>query len=153
LLYFGMDEVIKIWQEYINANDWQQLIKNTEPKQTGCGPVYELPNPIERPQESFALADMRNVRVAEPHYHIATEIYFVLQGKGLMVTGGKGQEIHKGSVVVIPSNTAHFTIPKENLVLAAVNILPFKYIDLRESNKEVKFDKNQFEKIVQEEAL
>ena len=54
------------------------------PKPTGCGPVYELKNPIERPNESFAIADMREIQVAEPHYHPETEIYFVLEGRGRM---------------------------------------------------------------------
>lgn len=135
----------------LNIKNWQQLVEDVTPKQTGCGPVYELPNPIERPNENFAIADMRTIHFAEPHYHVETEIYFVLQGNGLIVIGGKEQEISKGTVVTIPSNIAHFTIPKENLVLAVINTPPFKqenYIVLQASNKKVGFDKDQLDMLL-----
>ncbi len=150
----SIDETINVWQEYLmSMAAWHTLIKDIEPKQTGCGPVYELTNPINRPHESFAIADMRNILFAEPHYHAngETEIYFVLQGNGLIVIGGEEQTLQKGSVVATLPNTAHFTIPHEELVLAVVNTPPFQaenYIVLSESNEQVKFDKNQFDKLI-----
>ena len=113
--------------------------------------VYELANPLSRTTESFAIADMSNLAFAEPHYHPETEIYFILQGSGLVVVGGQEQQVQKGSVVVIPSNIAHFTIPEKDLVMA-VNTPPFNAADyylLAQDNAAVKFDKTQFERLIE----
>lgn len=126
------------------------MVKGITPKQTGCGLVYDLPNPIERSSESFAIADMRKLKVTEPHYHAngEIEIYIVLQGYGSVVIGYKTQQLKKDSVVIIPTNTGHFTLPTKDLVLAVINTPPFNvknYIALEETNAKVCFDKDQFE--------
>lgn len=123
-----MNEIIIAWQLYLNSIDnWQQLTKGVDPKQTGCGLIYELSNPIDRPHESFAIADMRSIKCTEPHYHREeTEIYFVLQGHGIVVVGDKEEKVQKGSVIVTPPHNVHYTIPRENLVLAVINTPPFK---------------------------
>jgi len=47
--------LINSWQHYLKNNeDWESLIKDIPSKQTACGPVYELLNPLDRPNESFA---------------------------------------------------------------------------------------------------
>ena len=148
-----MAHVINAWNHYLyQLKDWQELIKGIEPKQTGCGPVYELPNPIDRSNESFAIADMRGIKTAVPHYHTngETEIYFVLEGSGIIVVGGKEIHVQKEAVVQTPTNTAHYAIPQENLVIAVVNtprFNPTNNIDLVESNKTVRFDRVQFERL------
>lgn len=143
--------LVNTWQYYLkNNNNWEELINGIEPKQTGCGPVYELQNPIKRPNESFAIADMRDIRFAEPHYHIETEIYFILQGTAKVVVKDKIYQVEKDSVVVIPPNTSHYTIVEKNLVVALVNTPPFRtehYIVLTKSDKVHGFDKKQFEKL------
>lgn len=151
-----LDELIKTWQEYlVSLTDWELLTKGIKPKIGGCGKVYEIPMPLGRTHESFAIADMRSLKFAEPHYHTngETEIYFVLQGTGLNVVGTKEQAIEKGSVIVIPPDTAHFTIPETDLVLALVNTPPFHLrnsIGLTESNKAVHFDKAQFDRLTKD---
>lgn len=146
-----IDQIVEAWTSFLNSiSNWEDLIKDVVPKKTGCGLVYELKNPIDRPKEDFAIADMRGLKVAEPHYHPdgVTEIYIILQGTGLVVNGGKEREVEKGSVVVISPNNTHFTIPDRNLVLAAINAPPFRpedYIPVTETNPEVKFDKVQLE--------
>jgi len=151
-----MDDVIRTWKPFLDAlEDWQQLVAGIEPKSTGCGPVYELANPIDRPNESFAIADMSKLEVSEPHYHPngETEIYIVLQGLGLTVVGGKEQEIQKGSVVITPPDTAHFTIPKSELILAVINTPPFQpenYVPISETNTDVGFDREQFQRLTNE---
>jgi mannose-6-phosphate isomerase-like protein (cupin superfamily) len=144
-----LNEIITAWQEYIRTINWPGAIKHVKPKVTGCGLVYCLANPFERRlNESFAIADMSNLRFSEPHYHPEeTEIYFILQGEGLVVVGEREELVRAGSIVVIPPNTAHFTIPHNSLVLAVVNTPPFRaehYIPLIEENKQVKFNKAQF---------
>ncbi len=147
---------INSWVHYLyTIDDWHALVKRTKPKEVGCGTVYELANPIDRPNESFAIADMSKIAVAEPHYHVETEIYFVVQGRGRIVIGSKEISLQKDTVVVIPSNTAHYTIPTDsNLVLAVVNTPAFKpenYHVLTDSNKAVGFDRKQFERVTRKQ--
>jgi hypothetical protein len=63
-------DAIGAWTQYLKtAPGWQELVKGITPKATDCGPVYELPSPIDRPNEGFAISDMRDISVAGPHYH------------------------------------------------------------------------------------
>ena len=146
-----IQEVLNAWSPYLESvTDWQELIEGVIPKSTGCGPVYEIDNPIpNRPNESFAIADMRDIAVTEPHYHPngEYEIYVVLAGVGKIVNGGTLHEVVKGSVVATPPDTTHFTIPEEGLVLAVINTPPFNpnnYVPITETDESVKFDKGQF---------
>jgi mannose-6-phosphate isomerase-like protein (cupin superfamily) len=148
----ALDPVVRPWKSYLaTVSDWHRLVKGVTPKETGCGPVYELPNPIERPGESFAIADMRQIKVAEPHYHTGgeTEIYFIVEGRGTVVVGGREISVAKGSVVITPPETAHFTI-SHGLVLAVVNTPPFdpaNYVVLTGSKPEVGFDQEQLARL------
>jgi mannose-6-phosphate isomerase-like protein (cupin superfamily) len=149
-----IDEVVLIWKNYVDSIDnWESLIKGITPKNTICGPVYERPSPLEGRSETFAIGDMRRIKVAHPHYHKngETEIYFVLQGSGLTVVGGEERYIEKGSVVVTPPDTAHFTIPKYDLVLVIVNTPSFNpnnNIEIEKTDSSVKFDRNQYDKLL-----
>lgn len=152
----GVESVVAVWQPYIETiADWQQLVQGVEPKPTGCGPVYELKSPLpERGDESFAIADMRDVFVAEPHFHPngETEIYFVLSGIGNVVVGGKENKVRPGSVVITPPDTTHFTIPEQGLVLAVVNTPSFdpaNYVPVGEAGAPG-FDKAQLARLVKE---
>ncbi len=142
--------VINLWAKYLEGvTDWEELVDGTTPKETGCGLIYELPNPINRPDESFAIADMRGLKFTEPHYHAngETEIYFVLRGEGLVVVGGEEHNVQKNSVIVTPPNTAHFTVPQSDLVLATINTPPFKeenYVVITKTSDEFSFDKEQY---------
>jgi mannose-6-phosphate isomerase-like protein (cupin superfamily) len=122
------EEVAAVWKVYVDTGiDWQELVKGVTPKATGCGLVYELSNPIDRPDESFAIADMREIAYAEPHYHTndETEIYIAMTGSGTVVVGGRETHIEPGSVCIIYPETAHFTIPEKDLVLAVINTPSF----------------------------
>jgi mannose-6-phosphate isomerase-like protein (cupin superfamily) len=124
-----MNEVVGAWQEYLaGVSDWEELVKGVEPKVGGCGLVYELPNPIDRPDESFAIADMRQLELSDPHKHIngETEIYLVLEGVGRIAVGSEIKELTQGTVIVTPPDTVHITLPGENLLLAVVNTPPFE---------------------------
>ena len=152
----NIDEVIQAWQPYVNSiRDWEELVKDVEPKETICGPVYEPANPLKNRTETFAIGDMRNIKFAHPHYHKndETEIYFVLRGSGLTVVGGKEIEIQKGSIVVTPPDTAHFTIPNKDLVLVIIkspSFNPSNNIEIEETDPSVNFDQKQFESLSHE---
>jgi len=144
-----IDKIIQKWQQYLHAiEDWKKLITNTVAKECGCGLVYELPHIATCSDESFAIADMSNLRISEPHYHPELEIYFILQGTGLVVVGNTEYSVQKKSIVVIDPNIAHYTVPEKNLVMAVVNMPPFNpqnYMPLMDDNAQVQFSKKQFD--------
>lgn len=140
---FEISEVVSVWADYVKTvEDWKSLVKDVEPKMGGCGLVYELDSPIGRPNESFAIADMRRLKLADPHYHAnrETEIYFVLQGSGRIAVGSEIQHLSPGTTVVTPPETIHITLPADNLVLAVVNTPPFNinnYVSVDRNDEKV----------------
>lgn len=155
-----IQRVLDAWTPYVNAiSDWTTVVNGLEPKLTGCGPVYELVNPMtNRPDESFAVADMRNIRFAEPHYHTngETEIYIVLTGSGLVVVGGQEHKVDKGLVVITPPDTAHFTVPDHDLVLAVINtpsFNPANYVLVTDTMPEVGYDPAQLDRLLNSQNL
>lgn len=146
-------ELITFWSLYFAQCNLQEIMRTHTPITTGCGIVYELPNVLNRAQESCAIVDMRNIAWTEPHYHVETEIYFVLQGNGLIVINGHEQALTTGDVIVVQSNKAHFVIPSADLIIGVINTPPFNaehYIPLTESNSAVGFDRNQFDALTQQ---
>ena len=145
-----LSELVADTQNFLSQiSDWRELVGDTQPKATNCGPVYELETPNSSTRFGFAIADMRGTEIASPHYHTngETEIYFVLEGSGHVVLGGKERVVKKGDVVVIPPDTAHFVYSIKGLVLAVVNqpsFNPKNCIDLAESDPAVKFDLEQY---------
>ncbi len=142
-----IQELVLAWQNFLASNNWLELIRNCPLIYGKCGTVYDLPNFLNRPNECFAIVDMRSIEFAEPHYHPDDnfEIYFVLQGMARVVVGHVEQQVKAGDVIVIPPNKAHFTIPDENYVIACVNTPPYKpehYIAVNEANAAaVEFDR------------
>ena len=153
----NIDEVVAAWDAYVETiEDWQGLVAGITPKSTPCGPIYDIiPNPPEmsaRNNEGFAICDMREVKAAGPHYHTngEIEIYIVISGTGTAYVAGEPQELKPGVAIVTLPETAHFTIPGEDLVLAVINTPPFNphnVVDITESDPLVGFDKEQFESL------
>lgn len=150
-----IEAVLAAWTPYIDSIDnWKALVDGVTPKETNCGPVYEIPNPIDRPNESFAIADMRDIEHADPHYHTngETEIYLVLSGVGKVVVGGVEAQLAPGAVSITPPDTAHYAIPIDNLVLAVINTPPFNFdnvVPVTETDASVGFDSEQFTRLTQ----
>lgn len=146
----SINTAVEAWQTYFKTvKNWEDLIVGIEPKLTGCGPVYELPNPIDRPSEDLAIADMRHLDITDAHYHANgdTEIYIILQGGGLVVVGEEEHQVKMGSVIITPSGTTHFTVPGKDLVLAVINTPPFSpqnYVIVTETNDGVGFNSDQY---------
>lgn len=151
-------ETIIAWQNFIySKKDWQDIVVGTIPKHIGCGVIYELPNFLHRADESFAIADMRQIAFSEPHYHPRghVEIYFVIQGNALVVVGGKEHYVSAGDVIIIPSEYAHFVIPDNQFVIGVVNTPPFKsenYRVITETNPAFGFDLEQFRRLISSEV-
>lgn len=150
-----IDQVVAAWTAYADTiEDWQTLVEGIEPKQTDCGPVYDVPNPIDRPNESFAIADMRDVEITGPHYHTngEVEIYIVLTGLGKLFVGKDKTELKPGVVSITPLETTHFTIPTHDLVIAVVNTPPFNpknAVSVSENDPDHKFDSKHYEELKQ----
>ncbi len=148
-----MKSVVEAWKVYLDDHrDWQKLIKGIKPKPTGCGLVYELPNPIDRPHESFAIVYMRELDITEPHYHAngETEIYIVMAGTATVVVGYTERFVEKGSIIITPPDTVHYTVPDHEFVIAAINTPPFdpnNYIVVLKTKPEVGFDQKQFARL------
>lgn len=150
----AMERAAVAWRAYLATADWKEMTKGATPLANGCGMLYELTNALGRPNESLAIADMRKLGVAEPHYHPApyVELYFALEGTGKVVVGGHEHRLDAGESLVIPPDTAHFTVPY-GLVVAVVNMpafTPEAYIPLVASNPAVGFDKAQFDALSDE---
>lgn len=140
-------DLISAWNTFFNKNTWIDLMTGLSPINGGCGLVYELPNFLNRPNESVAIVDMRKIIVAEPHYHPHTEVYFVLHGEALVVVGKEKRDVKAGDIVVIPPYQAHYTLPNDKFIIACVNTPPFKpehYITLSGSDSSVDFDYAEF---------
>ncbi len=124
----NIQEVVNLWAGYLSTiDDWKSLTEGITPKVSGCGLIYEVPNLIDRPNESFAFSDMRRLKLSEPHKHAngETEIYFVVQGVGKTIVGDKIHDLKPDVCVVTPPDTLHVTLPGKDLVLAVVNTPPF----------------------------
>jgi mannose-6-phosphate isomerase-like protein (cupin superfamily) len=150
----NITELIEAWQDYLSwRGDWREITEEVDPKETPNGFIYELRNVLERPNEDFAIADMQGWPHTEPHYHPDKdiEVYFVLEGSGLVVVGDEEKHVVVGDVLVIPPKTVHYTVPDEDLVIAVINTPPFdpeRYIAVTETNPKVGFDKDKFEKLI-----
>lgn len=146
-----IDQLVTAWRDFCRTTpDWQELIAGVEPVHSGCGQIYELDSPLGRPNESFAIADMRAIPYAEPHYHPkgSWECYVVFQGTAAVFVGDRQYAVGRNDAVVIPPDTAHFTLPDNDFVIAAINTPPFRpdhYIALQASDPAVGYDHELFE--------
>jgi hypothetical protein len=148
----NLNSAIKPWVDYFLSADWHDLVKGISPKITGCGPVYELGDPLGRKTEDIAIADMRELKIAEAHYHPAPEIeiYVGLKGTGIIISGTKEIPIVVGSVVVTPSDTTHFAVPGQGLIIGVINIPRFRpegYVPITGTSSKYKFDEAQYKRL------
>lgn len=145
-------ELVSAWDTFFKSSHWESLVEGYEPIESTCGRIYELPNYLNRVNENLAIVDMRHIPFSEPHYHVETEVYFMLQGSGVIVVGYEQQDVKQGDTIVIPSNIAHFVIPDNECVIAVVSTPPFNpdhYKIVTENDDLVKFDKTQFLKFTE----
>lgn len=143
-------EVADAWQDYvIRVEDWHSLVDGVEPVSSGCGQIYEMGDLLGRTGEDAAIADMRAIPYAEPHYHPTGnwEFYIALQGTARVYVGGVETRMERGDALIIPPDTAHYTVPDDEFVIVVVNRPPFapeNYITLTASDPAVHFDHEQF---------
>jgi mannose-6-phosphate isomerase-like protein (cupin superfamily) len=130
-----LQKLITDWQTFYKDNDYRTLMANIKPFVDGCGSIHDLKDASifrTRQHETGCIVDMTKVIGAtEPHFHRkATEVYFILQGTGIVVVGDHEYQIKPGDSVYVPKFLGHYTVPTNDLVLGVVNIPYFDKEDL-----------------------
>ena len=59
---------------------------------------------------SITLVEMKANGIQKPHKHIAEQVYYLLNGTGLMQIGNEKRQVTSGDCVFIPSNEEHSLI-------------------------------------------
>jgi mannose-6-phosphate isomerase-like protein (cupin superfamily) len=106
----------------------QEIIAND-----GCR-LRELLHPDRDPAEvpySLAVAYVDPGKSTYQHYLHQTEVYYILQGRGLMHIGEDSREVFVGDTVVIPAGKNQWieNIGKEILAFAAIVSPPWREED------------------------
>ena len=83
-------------------------------------------------KQSLAEARVSPGEVTEEHYHIQTEeIYYILQGKGLMIIDDEKQEVKKYDGIAIPPGARHkiLNIGSDDLVMLCCCVPAYEHDD------------------------
>ncbi|CAG0952955.1 MAG: mannose-6-phosphate isomerase, type 2 [Candidatus Methanoperedens nitroreducens] len=71
---------------------------------------------------SLAHAIIKPGQTSLPHKLKTTEVYYILEGEGLMHINGKKQRVHQGHAIYIPPNSLQFiqNIGKNDLIFLCI---------------------------------
>jgi mannose-6-phosphate isomerase-like protein (cupin superfamily) len=84
--------------------------------------------PVEK--QSLAEAQVAAGSATQRHYHrIAEEIYFILQGHGLMEIDGETREVAPGDAILIPAGAWHTIAAVESLRFLCCCAPPYSHDD------------------------
>ncbi len=72
---------------------------------------------------SFALAEVRPKSETKPHYLTHTEIYYILEGTGVVTIGNETAEVSNGDLVLIPPLVNQFIRNKTSGILRFIAIV------------------------------
>jgi quercetin dioxygenase-like cupin family protein len=71
--------------------------------------------------EPAAWAHAVDIDGAKPHFHkVATELYYVLEGRGSVTVDGVEHEVWKGSLVHIPPGAVHSAVGKMRILVIGI---------------------------------
>ncbi len=77
-------------------------------ERSACGYRDRLISREDVAQNPAAWAHAVDIDGAEPHYHKrSTELYYVIDGEGIVLLDGAEQEVRSGSLVHIPPGVVH----------------------------------------------
>ena len=74
-------------------------------------------------ESDFAAAEVHQVEIhdAKLHYHEKTdEIYYIIDGKGVLVLDDEEIEVHKGVVVYVPRGVKHKAVGKMTVLTVCI---------------------------------
>jgi len=99
-----------------------------------CGRVWQFINPETAPTKalSTALIAVEPRERSTPHYHRVTEeIYFIIDGEGVLRTDNQEYPIKQDSIAYIPPNVPHSLINtgKKTLKLLVIDHPPYNRAD------------------------
>ena len=63
---------------------------------------------------SVTLVEMNANGIQKPHSHIPEQVYYILEGTGLIQIGSEKKQVTAGDCVLIPTNEEHSLINIEN---------------------------------------
>lgn len=95
---------------------------------SGCGYIWDLITGDYNPQTSIDYCLMDTPSEHHKH-HKAFEFYCITKGTGTVHVGSKTFKVSAGSVVQIPPNVVHYTMPDGKLEMFVVSTPPFSPAD------------------------
>lgn len=106
---------IRMKEEIVRHFNDVQVIKDV------CGELRVLSTIVDFELASLAVATIYNPSI--PHYHTSiTEFYFVWDGTGRIIVGREHYEIATGTMIIIPPNRVHYTIPRKVMKVLAFSV-------------------------------
>ena len=80
-------------------------IETTPPQSCPCGFSQRIITKTDFPHAGLHITTIKS---AQKHYHKkTTEIYYILEGKGILEVGGQSIPLTPGATVLIPPETPH----------------------------------------------
>lgn len=106
-----------------------------------CGQLRLLTRSYDFSGGNVVTVEMRGA--SAPHFHaLTTEFYFVIGGPGTIVAGRQIIAANAGTLVLIPTGTAHYVIPRNVMKLVVFAVPAWQKSDefvLEEDNAEVDY--------------
>lgn len=94
---------------------------HTPRERSACGWRDRLISHEDAPLHPAAWAHAVDIDGAKLHYHkIATELYYVLEGEGVVTVDGEDHPVHKGSLVHIPPGVVHGATGKMRVLVVGI---------------------------------
>lgn len=94
--------------------------------------VRELLHPNQDPVQGFSVAhaELEAEAKTQPHYHQqAVEVYYILEGRGVLRLGDREYEVKPGIIALIPPNIVHSLRAKERIRLLCFSIPAYRHED------------------------
>ncbi len=100
---------------------------------SACGWRDRLISHEDAPLNPAAWAHVVHIEHSKLHYHKhATELYYILEGSGVIVLDGKEEEIQRGSLVHIPPGVIHGARGKMRVLVVGIpDIAQDDYFEVR----------------------
>ena len=94
---------------------------HTPRERSECGWRDRLISREDAALEPAAWAHAVDIDGAKPHFHkVATELYYVLEGRGAVTVDGVEHEVWKGSLVHIPPGVVHSAVGKMRILVIGI---------------------------------
>src|SRR5215213_2623126 len=94
---------------------------NTPRERSECGWRDRLISREDATLEPAAWAHAVDIDGAKPHFHkVATELYYVLDGRGSVLLDGFKHKVRKGSIIHIPPGVVHSAVGRMRVLAIGI---------------------------------